>query len=315
MKHETKIVFIGTPEFGAVILKKLIENEFKPILVIASPDKPVGRKQIITPPPVKVVAKEYKIPVLQNEKISNLKSQISNLKPDLIIVAGFCQIIPKEILEIPKYGSLNIHPSLLPKYRGCSPIHYTILNGDEETGVTIILMNEKADQGPIVAVSKLAIGDLKMTTKELEEKLTNLGAELLIKTIPQWLKGEIKTQAQDESKATYTKTLSKEIGFIDWTKPAQEIERQVRAFCDCPGAFCKMDEKIVKIWKVSVSNKAENESKRIPGKIYLAPNDKIAVQCGKDYLIIEELQLEGKRRMKVEEFLKGHTNFIGEILH
>jgi len=313
-KEKPKIIFIGTPEFGATILRKMVESKFKPVLVITVPDKPVGRKQVITPPPVKITANKYNIPLLQNEKISNLKSQILKLKPDLIVVAGCGQIISKDILEIPKYGSLNVHPSLLPKYRGCSPIHSTILNGEKETGVTIILMNEKADQGPIVAVSKLTIGDSKMTAKELEEKLTNLGAELLIKTISQWLKGKIKTRVQDESKATYTKTLNKEAGFIDWTKSAQEIERQIRAFCDCPGAFCKMNNKIIKIWKASINNKTENGPKGIPGKTYLAPNDKIAVQCGKDYLIIEEFQFEGKRKMKVEEFLKGNINFIGKIL-
>ena len=309
-----KIIFIGTPEFGAIILKKLVEKKLKPVLVITALDKPIGRKKIIAPPPVKVTAEKYKISVLQSEKILNLKSQISKIKPGLIIVAGCGQIIPKDILNIPKHGCLNIHPSLLPKYRGCSPIHRAILNGDEETGVTIILMNEKLDQGPIIANAKFKLQNLKLTSKELEKKLTELGADLLLKTIPRWLAGKIKPEPQNESKATYTKSLTTEVGFIDWNKSAQEIEGHVRAFCDSPGVFCKTNQRIIKIWKVSVNNKTENGPKGMPGKTYLAPDDKIAVQCGRDYLIIEELQPEGKRKMKTEEFLKGNINFIGKIL-
>lgn len=313
MKPKLKIIFIGTPQFGAIILKKLIEKKFKPVLIITSPDKPVGRKQITTPPPVKIVAEQYKIPVLQSENVSSFKSQVSSLNPDLIIVAGCGQIIPKEILDIPEYGCLNVHPSLLPKYRGCSPVHQAIINGDEETGVSIILMNEKLDRGPILASSKYKISKI-ITAKELEKKLAELGAELLTETIPQWCERKIKPEPQDESKASYSKNLTTEIGFIDWNKSAQEIERHVRAFCDSPGAFCKTNQRIIKIWKVSVNNKTENGPNGEPGKTYLAPDSKIAVQCGRNYLIIEEIQFEGKRRMKTEEFLKGNINFIGKIL-
>ncbi|MFH1401348.1 MAG: methionyl-tRNA formyltransferase, partial [Parcubacteria group bacterium] len=149
-----KIVFMGTPEFGGIILEKLVKNDFRPVLVITETDKPAGRKKIVTPPPVKILANEYKIPVLQPEKILNLKSEILNLNPDLIIVAAYGQILTKEILEIPKFGCLNVHPSLLPEYRGPSPIQYAILNGDPETGVSIILLDEKIDHGEIVASIK-----------------------------------------------------------------------------------------------------------------------------------------------------------------
>lgn len=309
-----KIIFIGTPEFGAIILRKLIENNFKPSLVITAPDKPVGRKQITTPPEVKQVAEEYSIPSLQTEKIATLKQEISNQKSDLIITAGFTQIIPKEILEIPKYKSLNVHPSLLPKYRGPSPIQNTILNGDKETGVTIILMTEEMDQGPIIKTTKFIIKDPKVTHKELEEELAELGANLLIQIIPQWTDNKIKPKSQDESKATYTEILTKESGRIDWSKSAQEIERQVRAFNPWPNTHCKANNKSLKIWQASVQEQTEIGPKGPLGKVYLASNEQIAVQCGKDYLIIEELQFEGKKRMKVEDFLKGNIDFIGTVL-
>jgi len=312
--NKLKIIFIGTPEFGANVFRKLIEKDLRPILAITASDKPTGRRKTITSSPVKIAAKEYNIPVLQVENISNLKSKVLTFNPDLIVVAGCSKIIPKEILEIPRYGCLNIHPSLLPKYRGCSPIQYAILNNEKETGVTIILMNEKLDQGPIIAASEYKIYNKKLTSKELEKKLTELGAELLIKIIPQWTEGKIKPQPQNENQATYTKILTTKNGFIDWNKSAQEIERHVRAFCDSPGAFCKTNQKIIKIWKVSINNKTENGPKGIPGKTYLAPDNKIAVQCGKDYLIMEEFQFEGKKRVKSEDFLKGNINFIGKIL-
>jgi len=250
-----KIIFMGTPEFGAIILEGLCQSEYKPILVITAPDKPAGRKQIITFLPVKIVAQKYNIPVSQpiSLKNSSCVDFLIEKGPDLIVVAAYGQILPKEILEIPQYGCLNVHPSLLPKYRGSSPIQYTILNGDKETGVTIILMDEKMDHGPILAARELefsifnypsearvgdegeAFSDLQFSN--LHDKLADLGAKLLIETIPKWLAREIKPKPQDDSKATYTKILKKEDGKIDWKKSAEEIERQIRAFELWPGSF------------------------------------------------------------------------------
>jgi len=314
MKHGTKIVFLGTPEFGAIVLDELSKTKFKPVLVITSPDKPVGREQVITPPPVKVLAQKYDIPVFQPEKISNAESKIRSLKPDLIIIAAYGKIIPKQILDIPKYGCLNIHPSLLPQYRGPSPIQFTILNGDEKTGVTIILVTEKMDQGPILTDLEFVIKNSEITYQELEKELANWGGQLLIKTIPKWLKGKIKPKPQDESKATYTKIFKKEDGKINWGKKAEEIERQIRAFNPWPGTFCKADNKTLKIWKASVLEQTDKAPKGVLGKTFLAPDEKIAIQCGEGYLIIEELQFSGKRRMKAEEFLRGNIDFIGIIL-
>jgi len=314
MKKNLKIIFIGTPEFGAVILRELILNKLKPVLVITAPDKPRGRRQMVLPPIVKIVAEKYNIPVLQAEKIATLKKEISKVDPDLIIVAAFGQIIPKTILKIPKYGCINVHPSLLPKYRGPAPIKFVILNGEKETGVTITLMTEKIDNGPIIAAEKFIINNKKITSKELERDLARLGAKLLIKTIPKWIKGEIQPQPQDESNATYTKLLKKEAGKIDWSKSAQEIERQIRAFDPWPSSFCEANGKVLKIWRASVLKQTKKGPKGPLGKTFLAPDNKIAVQCGKDFLVIEELQIEGKKRTKVEDFLKGNINFVGTIL-
>jgi len=281
-----KIIFLGTPEFGAIILEGLIKNNYSPVLVITAPDKPVGRKQILTSPPVKKIAEKYNITVTQPEKIKEAAIEIKNLNPDLIICAAYGQIIPKEILEIPKHGCLNIHPSLLPKYRGASPIQTVILNGDKETGVTIILMDEKMDHGPIIDQTKYKIPD-DINHKELDSALAKQGAHLLVKTLPKWINGEIEAKTQDESNATYTKVLKKEDGKIEWKKSAEEIERQIRAFCPWPGTFAFIKHKN-KILRVKILEAGISKEKK---------------------LIIKKLQPEGKKIMTLEEFKKGYHDF------
>jgi methionyl-tRNA formyltransferase len=289
--NNLKIIFIGTPEFGAIVLENLVKNNYQPILVVTNPDKPVGRKQTITPPPVKLVAKKNNIPIIQPTLIRNSKFEIQNSSPDLIIVAAYGQIISKEILDIPKYGCLNIHPSLLPKYRGASPIQTAILNGEQKNGVTIMLMDEKMDHGPILAAQELEITDFapgakictwckKTTYQELHNKSAELGAKLLMETIPNWINGKIKPKPQDETKATYTKILKKEDGKIDWDKPAEEIERQIRAFNPWPGSFtfCKKNDKNIKV-KILEADVSDNK------------------------LIIKKVQPEGKKPMDYKEFL------------
>jgi len=313
-----KIVFIGTPEFGAIILEGLIKANYKPVLVVTAPDKPVGRKQVLTPPPVKILAERYKIPVIQPDKILDSRFQILDSEPDLVVVAAYGQILPKEILEIPKFGCLNVHPSLLPKWRGPSPIQSTILNGDKETGITIILMNEKMDQGPILAQRELEFSIFNFQFSKLHNKLANLGTNLLIETIPKWTKGKIKPKPQDDSKATYTKILKKDDGKIDWKKSAEEIERQVRAFESWPGSFTRWEKKdkkilLIKILKARLLKVIDSKNYPI-GKTLVAPQNEICIQTGQGFLIIEKLQLEGKKEMSSEEFLRGHSDFIGTIL-
>jgi len=312
-----KIVFIGTSEFGAIILEGLINLKFKPTLVITIPDKPVGRQQILTPPPVKVVAEKYSIPVLQPEKIENCKSEIENLKPELIIVAAYGQILPKDILDIPKYGTLGIHPSLLPKYRGPSPIQYAILNGEKETGVTIILMDEKIDHGPIIAQCSAKIEE-KETAKSLHDKLANLAISLLLNTILKLQQGLIIPKSQNEREAIFTKILVKSDGKINWRKTAQDLEREIRAFNMWPGSFTfwEKDDKIlrIKVLKADVYSKPGHLLNYPVGKTLILSKNEIGVQCGKDILIIEKLQLEGKKETLTTDFIKGHPDFIGTIL-
>jgi len=313
-KKKLKIVFLGTPKFSDIVLKELIENDFKPSLIITSADKPVGRKQIIIPSPIKETAEKYGISISQPQKIATVESQTKKLKPDLIIAAAYGAIVPKEILNIPKYSCLNLHPSLLPKYRGPSPIQATILNGDQKTGVTVIKMTEELDQGPILASLNFIIGNIKMNHQELEDELARLGAKLLINTIPKWTQGKIEPTKQIETKATYTELIKKEDGKINWASPAIEIERKIRAFDPWPGTFCQANGKYLKILKSFVLKETENGPFGSPGKVYLAPDDRIAIQCKPDYLIVEELQFEGKTKMRIEDFLKGNIDFIGTIL-
>ncbi len=308
-----QIVFLGTPEFAVPILEKLVQSEYKPFAVFCAQDKPIGRKQILTPPPVKISAQKYNIPVYQPKDALSIKHDVSGLKPDLIISVAYGMILPKEILEAPKFGYLNIHPSLLPKYRGASPIQAAILNGDQETGVTIIKMDEKIDHGPIVANSQFPMTNDQYTTPELSEKLAQLGANLLLEILPDWLAGKIKPQAQDEAKATYTKIIKKEDGLIDWKKSAAQIERQIRAYQPWPGAYTKLKVKSKKLKVIEAKILEKNVDKRI-GEVFLTENNKLTVQTGQNALIIKKLQIEGGRPMDAKDFLRGHKYIIGQQL-
>ena len=307
---------MGTPKFGAIILEKLADSRYKPILVVTETDKPVGRKKVLTPPPVKVVAEKYEIPVLQPEKIRNSESEIRNLEPDLIIVAAYGKILPEEILEIPKYGCLNVHPSLLPRWRGPSPVQFAILNGDTDSGVTIMKKAEKVDAGPVLIQRKLKL-EGNETYDVLHDKLGEMGGDLLIEIIPEWITGKIDPQLQDESRTTYTRILKKEDGKIDWEKSAEEIERQIRAFNLWPGIFTFWEKSgkliRIKILKARVLNRANSKTYPI-GKTLVAGQNELCVQTGKGFLIIERLQLEGKKETDSEDLLRGYSDFIGTIL-
>jgi len=307
---------MGTPKFGAIILEKLADSRYKPILVVTETDKPVGRKKVLTPPPVKVVAEKYEIPVLQPEKIRNSESEIRNLEPDLIIVAAYGKILPEEILEIPKYGCLNVHPSLLPRWRGPSPVQSAILNGDTDSGVTIMKIAEKVDAGPVLIQRKLKL-EGNETYDVLHDKLGKMGGDLLIEIIPEWITGKIDPQLQDESRTTYTRILKKEDGKIDWEKSAEEIERQIRAFNLWPGIFTFWEKSgkliRIKILKARVLNRANSKTYPI-GKTLVAGQNELCVQTGKGFLIIERLQLEGKKETDSEDLLRGYSDFIGTIL-
>jgi methionyl-tRNA formyltransferase len=315
--RELKVIYMGTPDFSVPSLLSLIEQT-EVIAVVTQPDKKVGRKQELTESPVRKVALVNKIQILQPDKIkgnSDFIKQIKLLQPDLIVVVAYGFLLPKEILDIPKYGVINIHASLLPKYRGASPIQTAILNGDKETGVTIMLIDDKMDTGPVLSQRTITITDTD-NFESLHDKLAQLGSELLSDTLPKYICGEIKPVAQNEAEATYCKILTKEDGKIDWNKSAEEIERQVRAFTPWPGAWTVWNNKSLKVLKAvvyastgPVLSKAEGLS-MTTGKV----NEGLAVACGNGALEIMELQLEGKKPMSAKEFLNGNKEIIGAIL-
>ncbi|MCK4554910.1 methionyl-tRNA formyltransferase [Candidatus Parcubacteria bacterium] len=310
--HKIKTIFIGTPDFAVLPLKDLVEDGYFDVAaVITQPDKPAGRKQILTPPPVKIEAEKYKIPVFQPEQIKNFQSEIKNLKPEVIIVAAYAQLIPEKILNMPRYGCINVHGSLLPKYRGAAVIQAPILYGDKETGITIMKMDAGLDTGPILSQSRIKIHPTD-NAGTLYNQLSQIGANLLVKTLKKYINGEIKPIAQDEEKASYVGMLKKKDGKINWSKPAKEIERFIRAMTPWPGAYAQIKSHLIlKILKTEYKPISVNRYKQ--GELFL--HDKqIAIQCGKDALIIKKLQLAGKKQATAEEFLRGHDSFIGIIL-
>lgn len=318
-----KYIFFGTPEFAAIVLEKLINIGYIPEAVICNPDESVGRKQILTPPPVKRLIANGKWPIeifqpATKAELLAISHKLSAIKPNLAIVAAYGKILPKEILDIPHFGILNIHGSLLPAYRGASPIQYAILNGDKETGITIMKIDEEMDHGPVLAISKLPIADSD-TCESLSKKLANLGAELLIKIIPDYISEKIKPVEQDHSKATYTKIIKKEDGKIDWSKSAGEIEKTTRAFYPWPTAWTLWNGKILKILLARRSFSEGGETGVLTGgikktgEVFLADGN-LTIKCSKDALIIKKLQLEGGKILTANEFLNGHKDFIGSVL-
>lgn len=289
-----------------------------PSLVVTNPDRPAGRGKELVSPPVKEVAREYGIEFVQTEEISEAEEKIKEIAPDLMLVCAFGKILPKSTLEIPSRGCLNIHPSLLPKFRGPSPIQGAILAGEKETGTTLMLMDKKLDHGPIVAQQATRIEE-KETYPELERKLALMGADLTMEYAPKLVKGEVSPVPQNDEEATFTKMISKEDGKVDWQEEAEMIERRVRAFTPWPGCWSLMkgkdgQEKVVKIKKASVLHENKTFPDGETGKVFLGTNDTIAVRTGKDFLVIEELQLEGGRSLPAKEFLQGHLDIIGTVL-
>jgi methionyl-tRNA formyltransferase len=310
-----KILFAGSGEFAADIFKKMAASEFRPMAVITQPDKLIGRHQILSPSAVKVEAQKLDIEIHEPKSLKNSAAEkmIRDLEPDLLVVADYGKIIPENILRVPKFGALNIHPSLLPRHRGASPIQYTILEGDKKTGVTIILMDKEVDHGSIVAISELKIEISSLTHSELLKKLADLGGDLLIKTLPKWLDGEIKPLPQDESKVTYTKILTREDGKINWQESAEKIERQIRAFEGGPGTWCLCPGENKKI-KISHAEILENGLSGPAGKVLSSSDGEMLIVVNKGVLKINEVQLEGKNKITGREFLRGYPKILNAIL-
>lgn len=297
-----KIIFAGTTDFAIPTLEKLLEQH-ELSLIITPTDKPVGRKKVLTAPAIKIWAEKNNLPVQQTEKISNLKSLISNLEPDLLLVAAFGQIIPSDVLNIPKFGSINIHASMLPKYRGASPIQTAIVNGDKETGISLIKMDEKPDHGPILG-KKLTTITIDDNYQTLYNKLALLTADITPEVLRKYFTGQIAIQEQDHSKATLTKQFIRADGKINWGQPAQQILQQLKALNPEPGTWTKLNEKSINILQATLSPTSKIE---LPGKIYREGRN-LMVKTQDFSLRIDRLKPEGKNEMAGSDFLNGLKN-------
>ncbi len=297
-----RIIFMGTPEFACPTLRTLIDRGENVVAVVTQPDRPKGRGQQTLPPPVKVLAEEHGIKVLQPVKVRLPESieEIRALEPDLIVVIAFGQILPKALLDIPKYGCINVHASLLPRYRGAAPLNWCIINGESETGVTTMMMDVGLDTGDMLLKSATPI-DPDEDTQSLHDRMSKLGAELLAETLDRLVAGELVPEKQDDSLTCYAPIMKKEDGLIDWQKSARDIKNQVRGMTPWPGAFSYLDDKLLKVYKVQTAT-----GSGVPGTVLAASREGIEVACGEGSLLISELQLEGKKRMAAGDFLAGY---------
>ncbi len=247
-----RYVFFGTPKFAEIILQKLIDADMPPAIVVCNPDKPVGRKKVLTPPLTKVIAEKNNIPVLQPQKLSDVKGQLSDVGAEFFVVAAYSKIIPRDILEIPKLGAIGVHPSLLPKHRGPSPIQQAILDGDKETGVTLYVLDEKVDHGAIIANSKLQIANGEIYIG-LEEKLAHMAGELLVGVLPKYIEGKIEPKEQNHAEAIFTKKFTTEDGSVNLEKDNPEIiARKIRALNPEPGVWTMQNNKRLKLLEVKL---------------------------------------------------------------
>ena len=307
-----RIVFMGTPDFAVGALEALVEAGHEVVAVVTQPDKPKGRGKEMQFTPVKICALKHNIEVFQPIKIKNPEaiSVLREYKADLFVVAAFGQILSKEILDMPKYGCVNIHASLLPKYRGAAPIQWAILDGEKETGVTIMQMNEGLDTGDMLTKVIVPIEDTD-TGESLFDKLAEAGAKLLVETIPQIEAGSLKGELQDDSLSSYAKMIKKEMGHIDWSKEAVVLERLVRGMNSWPSAYTHYNGKTLKVWEAVVET---GEAKAEPGTVVEVTKDCIKVQTGQNLLVLKQIQLEGKKRMDVAAFLLGYKVETGTVL-
>jgi methionyl-tRNA formyltransferase len=317
-----KVIFMGTPDFAVGTLKAIIEAGHEVSLVVTQPDKPKGRGGKMAISAVKAAALEYDLPIFQPDRIRK-EENIAYLKQyeaDVIVVVAFGQILPKEILDMPKYGCVNVHASLLPKYRGAAPIQWAVINGEKVSGVTTMHMDEGLDTGAMLLQEEVELAEDE-TGGSLFDRLSEVGAKLLIKTLEGLEEGSIKETPQDHEQATHTTIIKKSLGEIDFTKPAAEIECLIRGLNPWPSAFTHYNGKLLKIWKAEVISDEEAKeqfaadlSKAEPGEIAKITKHDLLVKTGQGALSIKELQLEGKKRMDIDAFLRGVQIKEGEKL-
>ena len=306
-----KVVFMGTPTFSVPILEALIKN-YKVKAVVTQPDKVVGRNGKIAKPPVKIKAEENNILVIQLDKIKEQYQEIIDLDPDLIVTCAYGQILPKELLDYPKYGCINVHASLLPKLRGGAPIHRSIINGYLKTGITIMYMAEGMDDGDIITQSEVEITN-DDTASTLHDKLSVLGSELLIETLPSILEGTNGRIKQDASKVTFAPIITKEDEKIDFNKSSKEVYNQIRGLNSFPGAYFMLDGKRFKVWESIIGNEVFHQN--INGEIVKIYKEGIGIKTDNGVIILTVIQPEGKGKMKASDYLNGQKeNIVGKIV-
>ncbi|MFU0823935.1 methionyl-tRNA formyltransferase [Clostridium sp.] len=308
-----KIVFMGTPEFSVPSLQAIIDN-FEVEAVFTQPDKPKGRGKKISMSPVKELALKHGIKVYQPERLKRepqIIEELRNMKPDFIVVVAYGQILPKEVIDIPKYACINLHASLLPKYRGAAPINWAIIKGEKKSGNTTMLMDVGLDTGDMLLKQEVTITE-DMTAGELHDILMKDGAELLVETVKGVYKGEIKPEKQNDSETCYASMLNKEMAGIDWKLSSREIHNLIRGLNPWPIAYTNYGNQIMKIYKSSVLDK---ESEKAPGTILSVSDKGIEVACGEGVLLVKEIQFPGKKVLKVEQYIKGNKIEEGTILN
>ena len=307
-----KIVFMGTPDLAAQVLDTMMKNGCEVSLAVTQPDRPKGRGRGVIRTPVHECADRWEIPVFSPARVKNPDAvlRLREEAPDLIVVAAFGQILSKEILELPRYGCVNVHASLLPKYRGAAPIQWAVINGEEKSGVTIMQMDVGLDTGDILLQEEITLDPLE-TGESLYDKMAKLGGDLLVRALPMIEAGTLTPVKQDDDASCYAPMLKKEMGNIDWNMPAVKIERLVRGLNSWPGAYTFLGGKMLKIWSSSVSDKETNGA---AGTVAGTDKKAIYVNCGEGVLALNEVQYEGKKRMSAQAFLLGAKVEPGQML-
>ena len=294
----TRLVFAGTPEFAQISLQALVESGRTPVAVLTQPDRPAGRGKKMTASPVKQYAESQDIPVLQPTTLRDeaVVAELRALRPDVFIVAAYGLILPQNVLDIPTRGCLNVHASALPRWRGAAPIQAAILAGDKTTGISLMAMTAGLDCGPVYHIDEVSIGEAE-TAGELHDRLAELGGRSLVEHLDTIVAGDMAATAQDESLATYAPKIEKQDAALDWSLPAEELARRVRAYNPFPGAFCFAGDTRIKVWRATAANGSDE-----PGKVLQSDRDGVIVACGAGLLQLDELQLPGKRRVTAHEF-------------
>lgn len=310
-----RLVFMGSPQFAVPSLEALA-REYDIAAVFTQPDKPAGRGKVLTAVPVKTWADAHHLPVYQPRSFRKEPEAVAALRalnPDLIVVAAYGLILPQSVLDIPARGCVNVHGSLLPRHRGAAPIASAILAGDDVTGITIMLMDAGMDTGPMLATASEPIRS-DDTTASLSERLSQLGARLLIETLPKYLNGDLAPQPQPEDGVTYSPKINKADARLDWTLPAIEIDRRVRAYVPWPGAFAWWNGQMIKVWKTGIREQADTLGGQAAGTVMQLADGAVGVVTGQGLIVLEEIQLAGRKAMSARDFVRGQPAFIGARL-